>query len=216
MEIFTNLPSLISDAVEANQWIGYAAILLAMFLENIIPPIPSEIIMPLGGYYVFAGKLDFFPVVLAGLIGTVLGAYPWYGLGRIANENKLEALLNKYGQWIGISSEELQKSKEWFDKYGKSLVFWGRLIPGIRTLISVPAGVELMPIVPFTIWTTAGSLIWTIFLTTAGIILGESYSRAEEFLLPFSSIVKKLLLILALSFSSWIVIRTLKKRFKNR
>ena len=212
MEILTNLPNIIGDAVEANQWIGYGAILLAMFLENIIPPIPSEIIMPLGGYYVYTGQLGFIPVVIAGLVGTVLGAFPWYGLGRAVNEKKLEGLLDKYGQWVGISSNELNKSKKWFDKYGKSLVFWGRLVPGIRTLISVPAGVELMPIVPFTIWTTAGSLIWTIILTISGIILGEGYNRVETFLDPFSSIIKKLLIIGFSAFIVWIFLRTIKKR----
>ena len=81
----SSLPLLIGNAVETNQWIGYGAILLAMFLENLIPPIPSELIMPLGGFYVYQGKLDFFPVVLAGLIGTVVGALPWYGIGRLVN-----------------------------------------------------------------------------------------------------------------------------------
>ncbi len=167
-EFISSLPVLIGNAVETNQWIGYAAILLAMFLENLIPPIPSELIMPLGGFYVSQGQLDFLPVVLAGLIGTVIGALPWYGIGRLVNEERLEKWLEKNGRWIGIKPQELARSRQWFNRYGVSLVFWGRLVPGIRTLISVPAGVELMPISPFLIWTTAGSLIWTLFLTITG------------------------------------------------
>ena len=158
-EFISSLPVLIGNAVETNQWIGYGAILLAMFLENLIPPIPSELIMPLGGFYVSQGQLDFFPVVIAGLIGTVIGALPWYGIGRLVNEERLEKWLKKNGRWIGIHPQELARSRKWFNRYGVSLVFWGRLLPGIRTLISVPAGVELMPITPFLIWTTAGSLI---------------------------------------------------------
>ena len=195
-EIITSLPHLIGRAVEANQWVGYTAILIAMFLENLFPPIPSELIMPLGGFYVYQGQLSLFPVVLAGLIGTVLGAFPWYGIGRLVNERKIEDWLNNNGRWIGIRPEELTKSRRWFSRYGTALVFWGRLIPGIRTLISVPAGIELMPLIPFIIWTTAGSLIWTFLLTFAGYYLGEGYSNVEIWLEPFSKFSKVVIVIL--------------------
>ena len=195
-EFISSLPVLIGKAVEANQWIGYGAILLAMFLENLIPPIPSELIMPLGGFYVYQGQLEFLPVILAGLIGTVLGALPWYGIGRIVNEERLEQWLDKNGRWIGINPQELSRSRRWFNKYGVSLVFWGRLVPGIRTLISVPAGVELMPLTPFLIWTAAGSLIWTLFLTISGYYLGNNYSNIEEWLSPFSNFFKLIILLI--------------------
>ena len=195
-EFLSSLPELIGKAVEANQWVGYTAILIAMFLENLFPPIPSELIMPLGGFYVYQGQLSLFPVVLAGLIGTVLGAFPWYGIGRLVNERKIEDWLNNNGRWIGIRPEELTKSRRWFSRYGTALVFWGRLIPGIRTLISVPAGIELMPLIPFIIWTTAGSLIWTFLLTFAGYYLGEGYSNVEIWLEPFSKFSKVVIVIL--------------------
>ncbi len=207
-DILLSLPDLIGNAVESNQWIGYGAILIAMFLENLFPPIPSELIMPLGGFYISQGQLSFLPVILAGLIGTILGAFPWYGLGRLVNEEKIEIWLNKYGKWLGVTSKELYKSHNWFSRYGTALVFWGRLIPGIRTLISVPAGIEAMPLTPFLVWTTAGSLLWIIFLTIAGIILGESYSVVELWIEPFSKAVK---LILAFSLCiafSWLCIRS--------
>ncbi len=214
-EFISSLPSLIGNAVEANQWIGYGAILLAMFLENLIPPIPSELIMPLGGFYVHQGQLDFLPVVFAGLIGTVLGAMPWYGIGRIVNEERLEQWLTNYGRWIGIRPEELSRSRRWFNKYGVSLVFWGRLIPGIRTLISVPAGIELMPLTPFLIWTTAGSLIWTLFLTLAGFYLGDGYNNIEEWLRPFSSFFKIIILLLISTALFSIIYKTLRKLIVN-
>ena len=200
-EFISSLPVLIGNAVETNQWVGYLAILISMFLENLIPPIPSEIIMPLGGFYVHQGQLDFLPVVIAGLIGTVVGALPWYGIGRLVNEEKIEQWLDRNGRWIGINSHELARSRKWFNKYGVSLVFWGRLVPGIRTLISVPAGVELMPLTPFLIWTTAGSLIWTLFLTITGFYLGDSYKNIEQWISPFSNIFKIIIisaLVLAL------------------
>ncbi len=214
-QLLTQLPTLIGNAVEANQWIGYGTILLAMFLENLFPPIPSELIMPLGGFYVQQGQLHFLPVVLAGLIGTVFGAFPWYGIGRLVNEKRLENWLSNHGKWIGISPDELSRSRRWFNRYGTALVFWGRLIPGIRTLISVPAGVELMPLLPFVIWTSAGSLIWMILLTSAGYALGESYTNVEIWIDPISKLIK---VILALGFVSafvWIVLRIWKRLYKG-
>ncbi len=206
-ELIANLPELIGKAVEANQWIGYFAIFAAMFLENLFPPIPSELIMPLGGFYVQQGQLDFLPVVLAGLLGTLLGAFPWYGLGRLINEERLESWLSRHGRWIGISPDELSRSRRWFSRYGNLLVFWGRLVPGIRTLISVPAGIELMPIVPFLIWTTFGSLIWTCLLTFAGMFLGHSYANVALWIEPVSKVIKIILIIGLVYASIWIFAR---------
>ena len=214
-EFISSLPALIGNAVQTNQLIGYVAILFAMFLENLIPPIPSELIMPLGGFYVSQGQLDFLPVVLAGLIGTVIGALPWYGIGRLVNEERLEQWLKNNGRWIGINPQELSRSRKWFNKYGVPLVFWGRLIPGIRTLISVPAGVELMPVIPFLIWTTAGSLIWTLFLTITGFYLGDNYANIELWINPFSRIFK-IIIFLIISFALVnIIYKTLRKLINN-
>jgi membrane protein DedA with SNARE-associated domain len=211
-ELITQLPELIGQAVEANQWLGYGAIFAAMFLENLFPPIPSELIMPLGGFYVQQGQLQFIPVVLAGLIGTVFGALPWYGIGRLINEQRIEQWLDKHGRWIGISSEELARSRRWFSRYGTALVFWGRLVPGIRTLISVPAGIELMPMAPFLIWTTAGSLIWTLLLTIAGMVLGEGYSNVEVWIDPVSKVIKVGLVITVLAGGIWLALRIWRRR----
>jgi len=211
-ELITQLPELIGQAVEANQWMGYGAIFAAMFLENLFPPIPSELIMPLGGFYVQQGQLQFLPVVLAGLLGTLLGALPWYGIGRVINEKRLEVWLSRHGRWIGISPAELARSRRWFNRYGTALVFWGRLVPGIRTLISVPAGIELMPFGPFLIWTTAGSLIWTLLLTLAGLGLGESYSNVELWIDPVSKVVKVGLVMAVLFALVWLGLRIWRRR----
>ncbi|RZO50270.1 MAG: DedA family protein [Prochlorococcus sp. MED-G132] len=211
-EFVSQLPEWIGQAVEANQWMGYGAIFAAMFLENLFPPIPSELIMPLGGFYVQQGQLQFLPVVLAGLLGTLLGALPWYGIGRVINEKRLEVWLSRHGRWIGISPAELARSRRWFNRYGTALVFWGRLVPGIRTLISVPAGIELMPFGPFLIWTTAGSLIWTLLLTLAGLGLGESYSNVELWIDPVSKVVKGALVIAVLAAVVWLGLRIWRRR----
>ncbi|WP_216901767.1 DedA family protein [Synechococcus sp. CCY 9618] len=199
LELMQELPRMIGSAVEANPAAGYGAIFAAMFLENLFPPIPSELIMPLGGFYVQQGQLSLIPVVLAGLLGTVLGALPWYGIGRLVNEQRIEHWLERHGRWIGISPRELQRSRRWFNRHGTALVFWGRLVPGVRTLISVPAGIEMMPLTPFLLWTTAGSLIWTLALTLAGLALGEGYTNVELWIAPAARVVKLLLLLAALA-----------------
>ena len=211
-DVISKLPELIGQAVESNQWLGYTAIFAAMFLENLFPPIPSELIMPLGGFFVQQGQLDLLPVVLAGLLGTVSGALPWYGIGRLINEERIVQWLGNHGRWIGISPGELSRSRRWFSRYGTALVFWGRLIPGIRTLISVPAGIEMMPMAPFLLWTTAGSLIWTLLLTVAGMLLGESYTNVELWIDPVSKAVKVLLVVAVLAGAIWMALRVSRRR----
>ena len=200
LNIITSIPEIILDSVKDNPNIAYLVICFAMFLENIIPPIPSEIIMPLGGFLVFQGNLNFYILVIFGLIGTVLGSLPWYYLGRFLNEKKLANFVERKGKFLGINSKDFNKSKLWFDKYGVSLVFWGRLIPGIRTLISVPAGIELMPLKKFLVWTTLGSLIWVILLSLLGYVFGENYRIIETYLDNLKVLIKPILLIIFIFF----------------
>jgi len=207
LNLITSIPDLITKTVETNPYIAYFVIGLAMFLENLIPPIPSEIIMPLGGFFVYKGDLNFYILIISGLIGTVIGALPWYFLGKLLNEKKLSNFIDRKGKFVGISLKDLDKSRIWFDKYGVMLVFWGRLIPGIRTLISVPAGIELMPINKFLIWTSLGSLIWVIFLTSAGYLFGENYEIIELYIDNFKVILKPIFVILII----YLLIRFLKK-----
>ena len=211
INFLTSIPEYINLAVEKNSTFAYMTICLAMFLENIIPPIPSEIIMPLGGFFVYQQKLNFYFLVFWGLLGTILGSLPWYYLGRLVNEKRISNFLDKKGKYIGISSNDLTKSKRWFERYGVSLVFWGRLIPGIRTLISVPAGIELMPFRKFLIWTSLGSLIWVSLLTYAGYFLGENYPIIETYLDQIKYFVKPILIIIFLYFLIKLLNRFIKK-----
>ena len=211
INIITSIPEHISKAVETNSIIAYLTICLAMFLENIIPPIPSEIIMPLGGFFVFQQKLNFYILVFWGLLGTIAGSLPWYYLGRLVNEKRLSNFLDKRGKYVGITSSDLAKSKLWFDRYGVSLVFWGRLIPGIRTLISVPAGMELMPLRKFLIWTSLGSLIWVTVLTYSGYVFGENYPIIQTYLDQVKFIIKPLLIMIIAYFFIKFFIRIYKK-----
>ena len=207
LNIISSIPDLITQSVEANPQIAYFVIGIAMFIENIIPPIPSEIIMPLGGFFVYQGILNLYILILFGLLGTVLGALPWYYLGKFINEKKISNFLEKRGKILGITTKDLNKSRIWFDKYGVSLVFWGRLIPGIRTLISVPAGIELMPLNKFLLWTSLGSLIWVVFLTIAGYVFGEKYELISIYIDNFKYLLKPIFILILLIF----LFRFLKK-----
>ena len=211
VNFLTSIPDYISLAVEKNSIIAYLTICLAMFLENIIPPIPSEIIMPLGGFFVYQQKLNFYILIFWGLLGTILGSLPWYYLGRLVNEKKLSNFLDKKGKYLGISSNDLIKSKRWFDKYGVSLVFWGRLVPGIRTLISVPAGIELMPLRKFLIWTTFGSFLWVALLTYAGFLFGENYPIIETYLDQIKFFLKPILMLICLYFLIKLINKFIKR-----
>ena len=156
--------------------------------------------MPLGGFFVYQQKLNFYILVFWGLLGTIAGSLPWYYLGRLVNEKRLSILLDKRGRYIGITSDDLARSKRWFDKYGVSLVFWGRLVPGIRTLISVPAGMEIMPLKKFLIWTTLGSLIWVSLLSYAGYLFGENYLIIETYIDQIKYILKPILILILIYF----------------
>ncbi len=212
MSLLSSLNSTVEQLV--SQW-GYAGIFAAMVLENVIPPIPSEVIMPLAGFYVGQGKLNFLLVVLAGLLGTVVGALPWYGIGRLVNEERLKHWVARHGRWVGVSPRELDDSRAWFLRHGAAVVFWGRLIPAIRTLISVPAGVELMPFGPFLFWTTAGSLIWNLALTAAGWALGNHWQQVLTAIKPVEGVVNKLLALVVLAVVVWLGRRIWRRRARR-
>lgn len=178
------------------QWIndlmtglGYWGIGLLMFLENLFPPIPSELIMPLAGFTVSQGRMNFGLAVLAGTVGTMVGTFAWYYLGRVVNYQRLENWTILYGKWIGVTVVEIDRVNNWFNKHGSKAVFFGRMVPGIRTLISLPAGMNKMPITSFTLYSTMGTLIWTLALTTAGFLLGDNYAMIETYLAPISKLV---------------------------
>ena len=188
--------------------LGYWGIGLLMFLENLFPPIPSELIMPLAGFTVFKGQMDFVLVIIAGVVGTILGAFPWYYIGKFISEERLEHLADKYGKWISVTSKDIKKANNWFNEHGGKAVFFCRLVPGVRTLISLPAGINDMPLIPFTIYSTLGTTIWVTFLTFLGYKLGDHYELVDQYLGPVSKIV---LAIIVISFILWVVRKQMRR-----
>jgi membrane protein DedA with SNARE-associated domain len=188
--------------------LGYWGIGLLMFLENLFPPIPSELIMPLAGFTVAKGQMDFILVIIAGVVGTILGAFPWYYIGKFISEERLEHLADKYGKWISVSAKDIKKANNWFNEHGGKAVFFCRLVPGVRTLISLPAGINNMPLIPFTVYSTLGTTIWVTFLTFLGYKLGDNYELVDQYLGPVSKIV---LAIIVIFFILWIVRKQMRR-----
>ena len=183
--------------------LGYVGIALLMALENIIPPIPSEIIMPLAGFTVTQGDLNFVYVILAGTIGSVLGATPWYFLGKYWGLKRTKKIANRYGRWLTLSGKDVDRANVWFERRGNIATALGRIVPGIRTYISLPAGISRMSLAPFLIYSTIGTIFWISFLTYAGYILGANYEQVAIYLKPISAIV----LIAALSITIYWVMK---------
>jgi len=188
--------------------LGYWGIGLLMFLENLFPPIPSELIMPLAGFTVAKGQMDFILVVIAGVVGTIAGAFPWYYIGKFISEERLEHLADKYGKWISVTSKDIKKANNWFNEHGGKAVFFCRLVPGVRTLISLPAGINNMPLIPFTLYSTLGTTIWVTFLTFLGYKLGDNYELVDEYLGPVSKII---LAIIVIFFILWVVRKQMRR-----
>ncbi|HKZ74001.1 MAG TPA: DedA family protein [Steroidobacteraceae bacterium] len=182
---------------------GYAGLVFLMFLENVFPPIPSELIMPLAGFMATSGKLSLPGVVIAGTIGSVLGALPPYYLARRFGAERLERFADRHGRWLTLSRRDLVRARRWFDRHGAAAVFFCRLIPGLRSLISLPAGIDRMNVGAFLFWTTLGAALWTGILAGLGYVLGRNFKVVEQWLDPFSWVVLGTILVLYV----WRVIR---------
>lgn len=182
---------------------GYGGIFVLMALESALIPIPSEIIMPFSGFLVFEEKFSMLWVVLWGTIGNLVGSIAAYILGYYGGR----PLIEKYGKYILISHHELEWADRWFQKYGSISIFFSRLLPAVRTFISLPAGVAKMPFWKFCVYTFLGSLPWSFVLTYAGIIMGENWKGLEIYFRKFDWAIA-VLGVIALGFFIWHKIRT--------
>ena len=168
---------------------GYFGIALLMFAENVFPPIPSELIMPLAGFTAARGELSIVGAVLVGSVGSVLGSTLWYFAGYWLGGDRLKRIAAWRGRWLTVTPDEIDKADAWFDRHGRKAVLIGRLVPAVRTLISVPAGISEMRLVPFLIYSGIGTLVWTTLLGGAGFLLESQYEQVAAWLDPVSNVV---------------------------
>lgn len=174
---------------------SYFGVFVLMALESALIPIPSEITMPFSGFLASQGKLSIWLVILTGTIANLFGSYVAYYIGYFIEETVLLTIIRKYGKFILISEHEYNRASTWFTKYGDKIIFISRLLPAVRTVISLPAGVFRMDIKKFTIYTVFGCLIWSAFLTYLGYILGENWVILENYFRKFEILIVLILIL---------------------
>jgi len=168
---------------------GYFGVFALMALENIFPPIPSEMIMPFAGFVVAKGELNLVGVLLAGTAGSVAGAMPWYYAAKVYGCERLKRLAERHARWLTISPEDIDKALETFNRHGRKTVLFGRLVPAVRTLISVPAGLANMSLGQFLLYSSIGSLAWSGLLVAAGFLLENKYTEVSKYVDPVSKAI---------------------------
>lgn len=188
---------------------GYFGIALLMVVENVFPPIPSELIMPLAGFLTSQGKLSFFGVVIAGTAGSLLGNLALYYVGKKIGPERLNRWADQRGWWLMLSREDIERARRWFDRHGIATVFLSRLVPGIRSLISIPAGIEGMNPFLFALMSGSGMAIWAGTLAYLGRLLGQNFKDVSKFIGPISYVVIG-------GLCAWYLIRVIREWRKRR
>ena len=172
-----DLTDRVADVVDA---LGYLGVALLVALENVFPPIPSEVVLPLAGFVAGRGDANLIGMMIAATIGSVVGAWILYGVSAAVGPHRLHGFVLRYGKWFRLSERDLTRAEEWFDRRSDLAVLIGRCIPLIRSLVSIPAGFRRMNFVRFTVFTAIGSLAWNAALIGAGAVLGERWHQVGD------------------------------------
>jgi membrane protein DedA with SNARE-associated domain len=163
---------------------GYLGVFLLMVLENVIPPVPSEVIMGVGGIAAGQGKMNFVLLVLVGTLGCAIGNLFWWEIGRRYGYERLKPMVDRWGRWLTMEWEDVERLRRFFDRWGGITVFVFRFMPIGRTVISIPAGLMHMPFWRFVLYTTAGSLVWNAILVGVGFWLGTTFETIDHWIAP--------------------------------
>jgi membrane protein DedA with SNARE-associated domain len=168
---------------------GYLGVGFLMFLETVFPPVPSEVIMPVAGVAAAQGKMNLWGVIAAGTTGAMLGNIVWYLAARALGVDRLRPFVAKYGRWLTLDWREIERAEHWFARFGTFFVFMGRLLPTVRSLVSVPAGLLRMRFKTFLIASTIGTAGWTTLLATAGFQLQQNVAEVDGYIGPVSNAI---------------------------
>jgi membrane protein DedA with SNARE-associated domain len=191
--------------------LGYFGIFGLMVLEHLFPPIPSEVVMPLAGFVSHRSQnMSLVIVILAGSLGSLIGASAWYVIGRLVTHEQLMAWAERHGRWIALKPKDIKKAIIFFQNSGGSWVVGaGRIVPGVRTYVSVPAGLSHMPLLPYLVYSAIGTVLWTGALAIAGYVLGNQFHQVQDFIAPISKVV---LISLGVAFIFWVVTHRRRRR----
>lgn len=196
---------------------GYLGIMLLVALENVFPPIPSEVILAFGGFMTTYTSLHVVGVIISATIGSVVGAIILYFIGKLLNKERLISIVSgKVGKILRLKPKDIEKADKWFDERGNVAVFFCRFVPIVRSLISIPAGMSDMPIRSFLLFTTIGTLIWNIVLVILGSKMGENWTKIVDFISEYASITLVVLVIGFIAFVAWFYFGRLHKKKKRR
>lgn len=165
---------------------GYLGVGFLMFLETLFPPIPSEVIMPVAGLAAARGKMDIVAVIASGTAGAMLGNYFWYLAARVVGIERFRPFIQRFGRFLTLDWAEIEKAEKLFGTQGWAIVFFGRMLPTLRSLISIPAGLLHMRLSTFVLWSTLGTSIWTVVLGSSGYVLGKRFAEIETVIGPLS------------------------------
>jgi len=190
---------------------GLWGIFFLIALENIFPPIPSEVILTFGGVMTGQTNLTVTSVILVSTAGSVVGAVVLYGLGLILDVKTMEKIVGRYGKFLRLKNEDIHRADAWFDKYGVWTVFLCRMVPLIRSLISIPAGMSNMNFLLFLLFTTAGTLIWNTVLVNLGAAFSDSWHTIVEYMDVYSNVVYAILAVLLIAAIIWFI-----RKFRSR
>ena len=174
---------------------GALAVFLLMFLETVFPPIPSELIMSLAGIRAGQGEMSLAAIIVAGTAGAMAGNIVWYVIARWLGIKRFKPIIDRWGRWLTITWPEVERGRGWFERYGTFFVFMGRMLPTVRSLVSIPAGLLKMRWRPFLIASTIGTAGWTALLAMAGYQLGSNFEEIDDFLGPISTAIIVTLLV---------------------
>lgn len=176
----------VTDVIDA---LGYLGVAFLVALENVFPPIPSEVVLPLAGFVAGRGDANLVGMILASTAGSVVGAWVLYAVAAWIGPERLRAFIVRYGRWFSVREHHLDRAEDWFDRRANAAVLIGRCVPLIRSIVSVPAGFRRMPIGRFTVLTAIGSAMWNTALISAGAVLGERWERVGDFVGLFQGAV---------------------------
>ena len=203
------MQSIIDWIVGLMETLGAPGVGIAILLENLFPPIPSEVVLPLAGFTVAQGTLNMWAVFIWSVVGSVAGAYALYGIGLWLGLERLR----KVADWMWlVRASDVDAAMRFFTKYGRSSVFFGRLIPGVRSLISIPAGLGKMNLLTFGLWTTLGSGIWNAVLIYLGYVLGDNWEKATGYADTYSNVIYGVLVLIILAFLVYFIRRAVTDR----